>query len=132
MPFYADADAFYAVMHKLFERLSVDPAATADFHSKKMVVRIACTQPNVELVLDGRTNPIQASFGPQPGKVDLGLTMTCDLLHGILMGTQSLKAAFLDGQLKVTGNVFRALQLAGLFRKIEALYPTLLQELGYL
>lgn len=131
MQFYQDSDAFYAVMHKIFDLLNSDPKAIADFHGRKMVVRIHCTSPDAELVLDGRSNPIKVSFGPLASKADLALDLPADLLHGILMGTEGLKAAFMSGRVKVTGNVFRALQLADLFRQIERLYPQVLQESGY-
>ena len=37
----------------------------------------------------------------------------------------------MSGRMKVTGNVFRAMQLADLFRKIEAVYPNVMREQGY-
>ncbi len=131
MAVFANADDFYAVMQVIFDRLIADPAATRDFESRKMIVRIKGTDPEVELLLNGKTNPIQASIGPQPGKADLELLISVDLLHGILTDQESLKAAFMDGRMKVTGNVFRAMQLADLFRKIEAIYPQVMQEQGY-
>lgn len=131
MAVFATADDFYAVMQVIVDRLIADPAATKDFQSRKMIVRIKGTDPEVELLLNGKTNPIQASMGPQPGKADLGLLIPVDLLHGILTDQESLRAAFMDGRMKVTGNVFRAMQLADLFRKIEAIYPQVMREKGY-
>ena len=131
MAVFASSDDFYAVMQVIFDRLIADPAATKDFQSRKMIVRIKGTDPEVELLLNGKTNPIQASMGPQPGKADLGLLISVDLLHRILTDQESLRAAFMDGRMKVTGNVFRAMQLADLFRKIEAIYPEVMQEQGY-
>ena len=131
MAVFASSDDFYAVMQVIFDRLIADPAATKDFQSRKMIVRIKGTDPEVELLLNGKTNPIQASMGPQPGKADLGLLISVDLLHRILTDQESLRAAFMDGRMKVTGNVFRAMQLADLFRKIEAIYPGVMREQGY-
>ena len=131
MAVFATADDFYAVMQVIFDRLIADPTATKDFQSRKMIVRIKGTDPEVELLLNGKTTPIQASIGPQPGKADLELLISVDLLHGILTDQESLRAAFMDGRMKVTGNVFRAMQLADLFRKIEAIYPQVMQEKGY-
>ena len=131
MAVFASSDDFYAVMQVIFDRSIADPAATKDFQSRKMIVRIKGTDPEVELLLNGKTNPIQASMGPQPGKADLGLLISVDLLHRILTDQESLRAAFMDGRMKVTGNVFRAMQLADLFRKIEAIYPQVMQEQGY-
>ncbi len=131
MAVFAASDDFYAVMQTIFERLIADPAATQDFQSRKMIVRIKGTDPSVELLLNGKTTPIQVSFGPQPGRADLELLIAVDLLHGILTDQESLRAAFMSGRMKVTGNVFRAMQLADLFRKIEAVYPNVMREQGY-
>ena len=131
MAVFAASDDFYAVMQTIFERLIADPAATQDFQSRKMIVRIKGTDPSVELLLNGKTTPIQVSFGPQPGRADLELLIAVDLLHFILTDQESLRAAFMSGRMKVTGNVFRAMQLADLFRKIEAVYPDVMREQGY-
>lgn len=131
MAVFATSDDFYAVMQIIFERLIADTAATRDFQSRKMVVRIRGTNPSVELLLNGKPTPIQVSFGPQPGRADLELLMAVDLLHGILTDQQSLKAAFMDGRMKVGGNIFRALQLTDLFHKIEAIYTDVMREHGY-
>lgn len=130
MAVFTSSDDFYAVMRAVFQRLSADPGATEAFHSSKLVVRIKGTDPTVELVLDGRTNPIQVSFGPQPGRADLELALAVELLHAILTDQASLRKSFMEGRLKVTGNVFRALQLADLFRKIEVVYPQALADHG--
>ena len=131
MAVFATSDDFYAVMQVIFDRLIADPGATKDFQSRKMIVRIKGTDPDVEIWLNGKTNPIQATIGPQPGRADLDLLLAVDLLHRILTDQESLRAAFMDGRLKVSGNVFRAMQLADLFRKIEAIYPQVMQEQGY-
>jgi len=131
MAVFAASDDFYAVMQTIFERLIADPTATQDFQSRKMMVRIKGTNPAVELLLNGKTTPIQVSFGPQPGRADLELVIAVDLLHGILTDQESLRAAFMSGRMKVTGNVFRAMQLADLFRKIEAIYPQVMHEQGH-
>ena len=131
MAVFAASDDFYAVMQTIFERLIADPAATQDFQSRKMMVRIKGTNPPVELLLNGKTTPIQVSLGSQPGRADLELLIAVDLLHGILTDQESLKAAFMDGRMKVGGNIFRALQLTDLFRKIEAIYPDVMREHGY-
>ena len=131
MAIFATSDDFYAVMQVIFDRLIADPGATKDFQSRKMIVRIKGTDPDVEIWLNGKTNPIQATIGPQPGRADLDLLLAVDLLHRILTDQESLRAAFMDGRLRVSGNVFRAMQLADLFRKIEAIYPQVMQEQGY-
>ena len=131
MSFYQDSDQFYQVMETLFQRMSASPEASASFANNKMVVRLRCTDPPAEIVLDGRSNPVRASFGPQPIQADLDMQMTADLRHSIWLGQVRLRDAFMSGQIKVTGNVFRAMRLADLFREAEATYPLVLKDLGY-
>lgn len=131
MAFYKSSEEFYAVIQKGFEELAKDPKATEDFHKRHMVVDIRCTDPSIALMLDGRSNPIKVSYGATTGKSDLKIELPADLFHEILMGTASVKAAFMGGSVKVTGNVFRALQLKDLFYQISRLYPTVLRDMGY-
>jgi putative sterol carrier protein len=131
MAFYKSPEEFYAVITKGFEQLAADPKATDDFRKRRMVVDIRCSDPTVEIMLDGRSNPIKTAFGPYGGKSDLKLELPTDLFHEILMGTASVKAAFMGGSVKVTGNIFRALQLRNLFYQISRLYPNILREMGY-
>jgi len=131
--FYTDSEMFYAVMTKLFEQVAADATATGQFKRSKMAIRFRCTGPEAELLIDGRHNPVQVAFGPQSqaGRVDLDLTLPADLLHDIWLGRVRLRDAFGDGRMKVGGNIFKAMQLGDLFRRTEALYPVILQEMGY-
>lgn len=133
MPVYATADEFYRVMKALLERLAADPTAVEQFQRSRMAIRFRCTESEAELLLDGRQGPVEVYVGPQPEPrpVDLELLLPADLLHDIWLGRVRLRDAFRDGRLQTRGNVFRALQLAGLFRRAEALYPLILEELGY-
>lgn len=128
---YADSDAFYVAMRALFERLAADPAATAQFQRARMAIRIRSTDPQAEIYLDSRNNPVRVEFGPYAGNADLELTLPADLLHQIWLGEVRLRDAFFSGQIHTTGNVFRAMSLGDLFRQAEALYPSVLQSLGY-
>jgi putative sterol carrier protein len=128
MAVYESADEFYQVMREVLKRLEADPEAVKEFAGTKMAVRIRGTAPAVELVIDGRHNPVQASVGPSAGKADLELTLSTDLLHDILVGKAGIKDSFMSGQVKVSGNIFRAMRLAGPFRHVQQIYPQVLQE----
>lgn len=133
MPVFQNADEFYAVMGELSKQLTADPQVVAQFERSKMVLRFRCFDPDAELVLDGRHNPAKAYFGPDgfEGRVDLEIALKTDLLHDMWLGKIRVRDAFMNGQIKTSGNIFKALQLADLFRRAEALYPNVLQEMGY-
>lgn len=131
MPVFADADAFYAVMQRMVDRLALDQAAVDSFQRANMIVRFRCTDPQVEMILDGKHNPVRALFGQQSLRTDLDLSLTTDLWHELLLGKRRIRDAFMAGQIKVAGNVFRAMQLAEPLRHVESIYPSVLQEVGY-
>lgn len=131
MAFYQSADELKQVMTKLFDRLNEDPSALNDFLRSKMVVRFSFVDPQLEAVISGKSNPISVVLGPYEGRPDLDLHMPADVIHNVWLGNVRLRDAFMSGQIKVTGNIFRAMQLADLFRKAEAEYPRVLAELDY-
>ena len=130
MPAYVDAEQFYTIMDQGFQRMAADPQALADFQRRRMSVLLQTTAPETATLIDGRANPVQISFGAAAGKTDLGLTMPGDLLHEILMERASIKSSFMSGSIQVSGNVFRAMQLADLFHQIQRVYPQVRRDLG--
>ncbi len=131
MPVYQTAEQFYAVLSEGFQRMAADPDAMTDFQRRRMLVSITTTEPAAVIVIDGRANPVQVTFDTPASKADLGLQMPTDLLHDILMQTAGVKASFMSGAVQVSGNVFRAMQLADLFHQIQRVYPQVRRDLGY-
>ncbi len=129
MPVYQEPQQFYAVLQEGFRRMAADPQALADFQRRRMMVALQTTEPATTTVIDGRANPAKVTYGSVDGKPDLALKMPTDLLHGILMGEASVKQSFMSGAVQVTGNVFRAMQLADLFHQIQRVYPQVRQDM---
>lgn len=129
MPVYQEPQQFYAVLEEGFRRMAADPQALVDFQRRRMTVALQTTDPETVTVIDGRSNPARVTYGAVDGRPDLGLTMPTDLLHGILMGEASVKQSFMSGAVQVTGNIFRAMQLADLFHQIQRVYPQVRQDL---
>ncbi|MEA3336871.1 MAG: SCP2 sterol-binding domain-containing protein [Chloroflexota bacterium] len=128
MAFYQDSDSFYAVAKKLFDQAIQDPEVEAEFKRNKMTIRFRSTDPPAEIYLDGKSNPPTVTYGPVPGRADLDLSMEAETLHQIWLGELGLREAFFGGKVDVKGNIFRAMKLAPLFHKLEALYPQVLAE----
>ena len=130
MPAYTDAEQFYTVMDEGFRRMAADPQALADFQRRRMMVLLRTTAPDTATVIDGRANPAQVTFRTVARTTDLGITMPADLLHDILMQRASIKSSFMSGAVQVSGNVFRAMQLANLFHQIQRVYPHVRRDFG--
>lgn len=131
MAFYQDSDSLQEVMLELFRRLSQDPEAAQEFRQSKMLVRFQFTDPELDALINGKEDPIAVTVGNYDGRVDLGLGMAADVLHEVWLGKIRLRDAFFSGQIKVSGNFFRAVKLEGIFRRSEVLYPQVLADLGY-
>ena len=122
MPVYADAGQIYTVLGRVFEKVKERPGAIESFTSSNLVIRLRLTDPDAEVLLDGRQPPMEVFFGARPGKADLELTMTADLLHEVWCGHRKLKDAFFGGQIQSSGNIFLAMKLTDLFREAERAY----------
>lgn len=132
MPFYPDSETFYEVMQVLFERLKRKPGATDEFARSGLVIHVEVSRPDAFIGLDARSTPIGFRFRPDSKPADLKLFLEADILHQIWLSQLRLRDAFFDGKIKTKGSVFKAMQLAPLFRQAEELYPVILRERGML
>ena len=111
-----------------FEKVKESPGAIESFTSSNLVIRLRLTDPEAEVLLDGRQPPLEVFFGTRPGKADLELTMTADLLHEVWCGQRKLKDAFFGGEIQSSGNIFLAMNLTDLFREAERAYALIQQD----
>ena len=132
MPFYQNSESLHDTVQVLFERLRNTPGATDEFARSGLLLHIHLTDPDVFISLNGRGRPIGFAFQPDGKHPDLELMLQADVLHSVWLGRTRLRDAFFGGQIKTKGSVFKAMQLAPLFRQAEALYPIILQEQGLL
>lgn len=126
MPVYATADELYAVLEQVFFQVKQRPEHIETFTRSNLVIRIRFSNPQAEMLLDGRQPPLEVFYGPRPGAADLELAMPTDLLHRIWLGQAKLKEAFFGGQIQSKGNLLRAMKLTDLFREAENAYPQIL------
>ncbi|MBX7235087.1 MAG: SCP2 sterol-binding domain-containing protein [Caldilineales bacterium] len=132
MPFFTTSAQLRDVAEELFQRISRTPGATDDFARSRMLISVHLSEPDAFIGLNGRTRPVTFSYQPDGATPDLELHLTADTLHDVWMGTRRLRDAFFGGEIRTKGSIFKAMQLAPLFRQAEALYPQLLKEKGLL
>ena len=137
MPFYRDVETFYEVMNDLFSKVMVRPDLLKPLRDGKVVLRITTTVPDAILAVDGRAVPPRFTTRTDPaGKVDVGLSLSADVLHNVWMGNIRLRDAYLAGKIHLDSNPIKALSLmTGLlemFRFVEGIYPGVLKERGLL
>lgn len=128
MPVYATADDLYAILEQVFIRVKEKPDHIKTFTLSNLVIRMRFSNPEAEVLLDGRQPPLEVFYGTRPGAADLELSMPADLLHQIWLGQAKLKDAFFGGQIQTKGNILRAMKLTDLFREAENAYPQVLAQ----
>lgn len=130
MPVFASAEQFYAVMQEVFDFVAQHPQHIESFTRSNLVIRMRTTQPDAEILLDGRQPPLQVFFGPSRGLANLEVTMTADLLHALWLGAESTHKAFYTGRIRTSGNLLKAMQLGEVFLEAERIYPTVARKYG--
>jgi hypothetical protein len=130
MPVFANQEQFYAVMQEVFDFIVRHPQHIETFTRSNLVIRMRTTQPDAEILLDGRQPPLQVFFGPTPGLANLEVSLTADLLHAMWLGQESTHKAFYTGRIRTSGNLLKAMQLAEVFQEAERIYPTVARKYG--
>lgn len=131
MAFYADSEQLYGTMRLLFARIEEEePGAVDAILASRLAIRLRCTTPDAEFTINGRQRPVQTTFGPSSGRPTLDIELAADTLHDILRGQLSLRTALGNGLLSIRGPALKAMALADLFRRGQAVYPEVLRKQG--
>ncbi len=127
---YASAAQFEALFARMFEEIAADdPDGLDGLVQQAMVIRFRIQKPDVELWIDGRSKPLQTSFGSRPLAATLTAELTADSMHELLLGTLPLGKALLFRKLKVQGSKSEAMKLESVLHAMQAVYPGLAREM---
>ena len=131
MVFYKSADQIYTIMQALFESLrNENPNPVDTLVSTRLNIRISLSDPEAQITIKARRPPVEVIYGKSDGRADLEIGMTADQMHLILLDKYSIKTGFTNGELKVRGQVWKALSLSDIFIKGRTYYPKVLQDHG--
>ena len=130
MAVYQSSAQFYQVMQEVFDYVIQHPQHLESFTRSNLVIRIRTSDPEAEILLDGRQPPLQVFYGATPGRANLEINLTADLLHELWLGRESTHLAFYSGRIRTSGNLLKAMQLSEVFTEAERIYPTVVQRYG--
>ena len=126
---YASEAEFEALFTRMFDRIETDdPDGMNELVEQEMVIRFRLRAPDAELWIDGRSKPVQTSFGAQELDATLTADLTANAMHELLLGTLPLGKAILFRKLKVQGSKSKAMKLESLLHAMQAVYPGLIDE----
>lgn len=120
---------FYLVMHDVFSEVAGHPRMDSIARSN-LVIRIKTTQPEAELLIDGRQPPLEIFYGTRPGQANIEIMLSADLLHRIWLGHVSTRESFFNGKIKTRGNMLKMMTLTDLFAECERVYPDVARRHG--
>lgn len=130
MTVFSSSGEFYKVLHALFDRLEEeDPEVSQAVLDTKMAFRLGFTEPEAELFINGKKNPLKIEYGPIEKKSDLEVDIPADMFHEIMLGELTLKKAFATGKIKLRGPIWKAFALEKIFQHGQKHYPDALSEL---
>ena len=131
MSFYANSEQFYTTTRALFGRVQAEnPQAADDVRKAKLLIRFNCTDPEAELLINGRRQPATVTYGENRIRPEVDVILATDTLHLILLGDLRLSKALAAKKLVVHGPVRKVLAVADLFHQCQAIYPEILREQG--
>jgi len=129
MPVFTDSAQLYDCLKMLFTRIGDDdPEASITVASSRLIMRMRCWEPEAEVLINGRVNPVKISYGPGKLRPDLDLEIAADTLHYILLGQMNLTKALGSGTLKFRGPVHKSFVMEQIFRRGQAVYPEILRS----
>jgi putative sterol carrier protein len=129
MAIYQNSEQLYRCAGAFFGRLRESyPQAEDAVKKAKLLIRVSCTGPDVEFMINGRRDPVEIIFGSSRIRPEVEVEMMSDTLHKILLGELSLPKAAASKQMKIKGPVWKTFPLAELFERGQEIYPDILRE----
>ena len=125
MPVFNSADHFYTVMQDVFDEVAAHPKNIESLTRSNLVIRIRTTNPEAEVLVDGRQPPLEVFFGTRPGAANVEIDLPADLLHKMWLGKASTRESFFNGSIKTRGNMLKMMKLTELFFEAEHVYPAI-------
>jgi putative sterol carrier protein len=131
MPVFNNDEQLYNTLKLLFKQISEqNPQVTESVNKSRLILRLSIRDPEVELLINGRSKPVKISYGPSDMRPDIDVEMTADAFHNIMLGELRLKKALGSGQMKVKGPVWKSFVLEDIFHQGQKLYSDILKEQG--
>lgn len=129
MAFFASPNRFYACLGDVLTRIQKDAPAVSDgVSASRLLIRLKCTTPAAEIMLNGRQRPFQISFGPSKLRPDLEMELSGDTLHRLLLHEITTKKAMAGGLIKVRGPAWKLSPLIGVIQAGREFYPQALKK----
>lgn len=124
MPAYQNSEQLLTNLRLLFDQIAREDGNAVDVIARtRLIIRLSISDPELEILVNGRKNPVEITYGQNRLRPDLDIRLSADVLHDILLKKRSLKGAFTSGEVKVRGQLIKSFVMEDLFRRGQELYP---------
>lgn len=125
MSIFQSEEHLYQKAQAVFARLAETPKETESFSHSNLVLRLCLSNPDAEILVDGRQPPLEVFYGERPGEANITLTLEADLLHQLWQGEKDLSQMLFGGQIQTKGNLLRATPVIDLMAACQSIYATI-------
>lgn len=132
MPFFTSSDHFYSAIGETLNRAQTHaPHAAQAVIQSRLMIQMIFSDPQAEMLVNGRKTPFQIEYGPIKLRPELELRLPADTFHQILLQELEIKTAVSRGLIKVRGPVWKLASFGPVIEAGQQVYPLVLQDLGY-
>ena len=129
MPAYQNSEQLLTNLKLLFDQIAREDGNAVDAIVRtRLIIRLSISDPEVEILVNGRKNPVEITYGQNRLRPDLDIRLSADVLHDILLKKRSLKGAFTSGAVKVRGPLIKSFVMEDIFRRGQELYPEIWED----
>ncbi len=135
--YYRDANHLYEIYGRLMDRILTDKKIGPKFAKAGIVIKFIYTDPAAEITIDLKNPPSRPGYygtyylGPCNIKEDVWSKQPADFSHSFWHGYENPVAAVARGKISQGGNIIAMLKLLPVIRPAFALFPKVLEEMGY-
>ena len=114
----------------MFQRMLSEPSAIQDIKRSRMLFMLEISDPITVVTVNSKAEPPSYKFGRSYSRPDLIIQTPMDVLHRVLLREMRLRDAYFGRKMKLDGSIFQAKRLEDIFHHLQAVYPSVLQDLN--
>ena len=135
--YYEDADQLYEIYGYFMDRILTDPRIGPKMSRAGIIIKFIYTDPDAEITIDLKNPPEKEGYygsyylGPCELQEDVWSKQAADFSHSFWHGFENPVAAVARGKVRQGGKVTAMLKLLPVVRPAFAMFPVVLEEMGY-
>ena len=130
MATFRDSQQIYDTIGEVFKWIAAQKEITDKFRENGITLRFRYLDPDAEILVDARPDPLKLVFGPSPDVAEITMEMSSDTAHLFWLEKINLPWAVMTRAIRPTGPMPKVLKLLPLIKPAYIEYPRILHEKG--